>query len=55
MAETVIPDQDCTSTILLIRVELESFTTVVVTVATDELLCLKNSGTQISMFFTSNE
>ena len=25
------------------------------TVATDELLCLKNAGTQISMFFTSNE
>jgi hypothetical protein len=24
-------------------------------VATDELLCLKNAGTQISMFFTSNE
>jgi hypothetical protein len=26
-----------------------------VTVATDELLCLKNAGTQISMFFTSIE
>ena len=25
------------------------------TVAKDELLCLKNAGTQISMFFTSNE
>ena len=25
------------------------------TVATDELLCLKNAGAQISMFFTSNE
>ena len=25
------------------------------TVATDELLCLKNAGTQISMFFISNE
>ena len=25
------------------------------TVATDELLYLKNAGTQISMFFTSNE
>ena len=25
------------------------------TVATNELLCLKNAGTQISMFFTSNE
>ena len=25
------------------------------TVATDELLCLKNAATQISMFFTSNE
>ena len=25
------------------------------TVATDELLCLKNAGTQISIFFTSNE
>ena len=25
------------------------------TVATDEILCLKNAGTQISMFFTSNE
>ena len=24
-------------------------------VATDELLCLKNAGTQISIFFTSNE
>ena len=24
-------------------------------VATDELLCLKNAGTQISMFFNSNE
>ena len=25
------------------------------TVATDELLCLENASTQISMFFTSNE
>ena len=25
------------------------------TVAKDELLCLKNPGAQISMFFTSNE
>ena len=25
------------------------------TVATDELLCFKNAGTQISIFFTSNE
>jgi hypothetical protein len=25
------------------------------TLATDELLCLKNAGTQISMFFISNE
>ena len=24
-------------------------------VATDKLLCLKNAGTQITMFFTSNE
>ena len=26
-----------------------------ITVATDELLCLKNAGAQISTFFTSNE
>ena len=25
------------------------------TVATDELLCMKNAGTKISMLFTSNE
>ena len=25
------------------------------TVATDELLCMKNAGIQISMFFSSNE
>ena len=26
-----------------------------ITVATDELSCMKNAGTQISMFFSSNE
>ena len=38
-----------------IYLQVEDAAPILNTVATYELLCLKNVGTQISMFFTSNE